>query len=124
MGGILALSRAMGDFSLKKSLQSDYDPVSGAVCALPDVKVGYLSPGSHATAVIACDGIWDVLKSHEAIQIAENALSSSSSSSKKSRKNMHPAHQIVLAAFEKKSTDNLTCLVVRLFPRLETKKKS
>jgi serine/threonine protein phosphatase PrpC len=106
VGGILALSRAMGDYSLKKSLRLPYDPVSGAVCALPDVQVGYISPVSFATAVLACDGIWDVLSSQEAVEIAELALQSGE----------NPADKLVHVAFQKLSSDNLTCLVVRLHP--------
>jgi serine/threonine protein phosphatase PrpC len=106
VGGILALSRAMGDFSLKGSLRLPYDPVSGAVCALPDVQVGYISPISFATAVLACDGIWDVMSSEEAVDVAEQALLRSE----------NPAEKLVHVAFQKLSSDNLTCLVVRLHP--------
>lgn len=108
VGGILALSRAMGDFSLKTSLRSKYDPVNGAVCAMPDVQVGYINPTSFATAVLACDGIWDVMSSQEAAETAEQALAA----------NENPAEKLVHVAFQKQSSDNLTCLVIRLHPRL------
>jgi len=106
VGGILALSRAMGDFSLKKSLRLPYDPVNGAVCALPDVQVGHISPNSFASIILGCDGLWDVMSSEEAIQIAETALDNKE----------NPAEKLVHVAFAKMSSDNLTCLFVRLHP--------
>lgn len=112
VGGILALSRAMGDFSLKGSLRLPYDPVAGAVCALPDVQVGYISPLSAATALLCCDGVWDVMTSEEAVNVAEAALAA----------NQNPAEKLVHTAFQKMSSDNLTCLVVRLHPALRAPK--
>ena len=112
VGGILALSRAMGDFSLKTSIKQGggYDPVSGAVCALPDVQVGYINPVSFATVVLACDGIWDVMTSEEAVDVVEQSLARAE----------NPAEKLVHTAFQKLSSDNLTCLVVRLHPALST----
>jgi protein phosphatase 1L len=106
VGGILALSRALGDFTLKKSLHLPYDPVFGAVCALPDVQVGYIGPQSFAVAVLACDGIWDVMSSTEGVECAQQAL----------EKGQNPAAKLVQVAFEKGSTDNLTCLIIKFFP--------
>lgn len=106
VGGILALSRALGDFTLKGSLRLAFDPVNGAVCALPDVQVGYVAPAQFATAILGCDGIWDVMSSQEAIDVADAALANKE----------NPADKLVHVAFQKLSSDNLTCLVVRLHP--------
>lgn len=39
VNGVLALSRAFGDFEFKYNNKSPYDPVNGVVIAVPDVKV-------------------------------------------------------------------------------------
>jgi protein phosphatase PTC2/3 len=109
VGGILALSRAMGDFSLKHTQTESYNPVGGAVCAVPDVQVGHLSPTAGATAILACDGIWDVMKSKEAIGVVESTIAGASKT--------NPAEFLVQTAFQKGSSDNLTALVVHLHPQ-------
>jgi len=117
VGGMLAMSRAMGDFPLKKSKTLAYDPVSGAVCAFPDVYVGKVHR-SGGTMVLACDGIWDVLSSSDVIQHAKERYGSYKSggavTKDKGKAVDNPAKSLVRLAYSKGSTDNMTALVVVL----------
>lgn len=114
VGGILAMSRAMGDFPLKKSSTLPYDPVSGPVCAFPDVYVGKVHK-SGGTLVLACDGIYDVLPSATVIQHAKMSYNTYRAGGGSSNKKMdNPAKSLVHLAYNKGSTDNMTALVVIL----------
>ena len=75
--GELALSRALGDFSLKefynkKTHNWEYDPIKGKVSAVPDVRFMKLKTsierGQAYRIVLACDGLWDVMSEK---QVAE-----------------------------------------------------
>lgn len=57
VNGILAVARAFGDFQLEPF-----------ITAAPDVFHTNIS-GDEEYIVIACDGLWDVLKDHEVVQI-------------------------------------------------------
>jgi serine/threonine protein phosphatase PrpC len=105
VGGILALSRALGDFSLKSCQHIKFDPVNGAVNSLPDVQIGFLNPSVPTTIVLACDGVWDVMSSRAAIELAEASLKNPSIK--------NPAEHMVNTAYQKQSTDNLTCLIIK-----------
>jgi protein phosphatase 1L len=98
--GILAMSRALGDPSLKPFVTSE-----------PRVTEGLLGK-ENDVAVIACDGVWDVLKPGEVIVLA--------------RREPDPrkaAETIVARALEAGTTDNVTVVVLDLkgytatFPR-------
>lgn len=108
VGGILALSRAMGDFSLKKCGGCPYDPVKGAVCAVADIQVGRIDPEVGASVILACDGIWDVMSSRDAVRVVESCLHSSKKTA------CNPAEALVYKAFRDQSSDNLTCLVIKI----------
>jgi serine/threonine protein phosphatase PrpC len=112
VAGILAMTRAMGDFSLKtlpqrnSSGRSMWDPVLGAVSALPDVQVGVLGFQGPALAVLACDGVWDVMESAEALAHVRASLA----------ERTQPATDLVNEAFARGSSDNITALVLH-FPK-------
>ncbi|XP_065073588.1 probable protein phosphatase 2C T23F11.1 [Ochlerotatus camptorhynchus] len=65
VNGYLALSRALGDFSLKRN--GDKLPEEQVVTAYPDVEERAVSEGFEFM-VIACDGIWDVLPSQSVME--------------------------------------------------------
>jgi serine/threonine protein phosphatase PrpC len=121
VGGMLAMSRAMGDFPLKKNNSVAYDPVAGAVCAFPDVYVGKVHR-SGGTMVLACDGIWDVLSSSAVIQHAKQSYdtyrTAGAGNTNTNKKLDNPAKSLVHLAYNKGSTDNMTALVVVLPPSL------
>lgn len=68
VNGYLALSRALGDFSLKKN--SDKLPEEQVVTAYPDVEERQISE-DWDFLVIACDGIWDVLPSQSVLEFVQ-----------------------------------------------------
>ena len=67
--GMLAVSRAFGDFMFKEAT----NPRENAVSAFPDVTV---TPRTDKCefVVLACDGLWDVKKSSEAVEYFHNQL--------------------------------------------------
>lgn len=60
MNGILALSRALGDFEYKSN--TNLKAKDQAVSALPDVKVVPITADTEFV-LLACDGVWDVKES-------------------------------------------------------------
>ena len=99
LGGILAVSRGLGDFDLKKK---------GLICEphitkrLIDQNVNY--------CILASDGVWDVLSLDEVAKIAHN------------NKIDYLANIIVEAALDRGSEDNISCIVIELNKRLHLKK--
>lgn len=94
--GILAMSRALGDASLKPFVTAEPRLVEGLLGRENDI------------AVLACDGVWDVLDPGEVI-----ALARAEDDPKKG------AESIVARALEAGSSDNITALVLDL--RLHTR---
>ncbi|SGY17697.1 BQ5605_C015g07862 [Microbotryum silenes-dioicae] len=64
VNGNLALSRALGDFEFKQG--ANLEPEHQIVTADPDINI-HTHTEEDEFLVIACDGIWDVLKSQEVI---------------------------------------------------------
>ncbi len=89
--GSLAMSRALGDFPLKPF-----------VTAEPRIAEGFLGRADDL-AVVACDGIWDVLTSEEAVATARAANDP-----------QEAADLLQARATELGSTDNITVIVVDL----------
>jgi serine/threonine protein phosphatase PrpC len=89
--GMLSMSRSLGDAPLKPF-----------VTAEPRIAEGLLGR-ENDVAVIACDGLWDVLTSEEAAAIARNATGPGDA-----------ARLLEAAAMERGSTDNITVIVLDL----------
>jgi protein phosphatase 1L len=89
--GILAMSRALGDPGLKPFVSPEPRVVEGLLGRENDV------------AVIACDGVWDVMTTEEAVGLARTADDPEQG-----------AAQIVRRALERGSTDNVTVIVLDL----------
>lgn len=93
----LALSRTVGDVPYK-----DQDT---GVIAEPDIKE-YELCDYDAFVILGCDGLWDVVTQQEAVQFCFDRLQKGESPNE-------VAFRLVLYAFEKGSTDNISvCLVV------------
>ena len=90
LNGILAISRGLGDFDLKKKGLSCEPSITKK---LIDHNINY--------CVLASDGVWDVLSPDEVSNII-----------KKSAKFEESAKDIVKEAMEKGSEDNISCIVV------------
>ena len=89
--GILAMSRALGDSGLKPYISSE-----------PRIVEGY--PGNENDyAVLACDGVWDVLTPDEVIKIVRIAIDPWKASEEISKR-----------ALDNGSTDNITVIVLDL----------
>lgn len=63
MNGIIAISRAIGDWEYKNP---QFKPEDNMVTAVPEIQVEQLRP-DHDFLIIACDGIWDCLTSQQAV---------------------------------------------------------
>lgn len=65
VNGMLALSRALGDFDYKKN--ANLSARDQAVTAFPEIKSMQITPGDTEFLLLACDGIWDVMSSQVAV---------------------------------------------------------
>ena len=98
LGGILAVTRGLGDFDLKtKGLISEPHIVKKLI----DHNLNY--------CVLASDGVWDVLKPEEVAKITQN------------RNVNELAKTIVETAIDRGSEDNISCIVIELNKRLSLK---
>ncbi|KAH3742480.1 protein phosphatase family protein [Pelomyxa schiedti] len=89
--GELALSRALGDCAYKPTIS-----------AVPDISVIQLQP-TDKYLILACDGVWDVISSQEAVNIIRNRENA-----------IDAATTLRDTAFLQGSTDNLSTIVFRL----------
>ncbi len=89
--GVLAMSRSLGDAGLKPF-----------VTAEPRIAQGFLGRGNDV-AVIACDGLWDVMTSEEAVRMARHAGGADDA-----------ARALEREALERGSSDNITVVVLDL----------
>lgn len=89
--GVLAISRALGDACLKPYVSAEPRISEGTLGAENDV------------AVLACDGVWDVLSPDEVIEEARRQIDP--------RKG---AQEIARMALDKGSMDNITVIVLGL----------
>ncbi|CAF3511255.1 unnamed protein product [Fusarium graminearum] len=92
VNGVLAVTRALGDAYMKK-----------LVTGHPYTTETVIQPDSDEFIIIACDGIWDVCSDQEAVDLVRNVNDPISASK-----------QLVDYALNRFSTDNLSCMVVRL----------
>lgn len=72
VNGNLAVSRAIGDLQFKCS--TTLPPQDQIVTACPDISQTTILP-EHEFIIIACDGIWDVQTSQQAVDFVSNCFS-------------------------------------------------
>jgi len=96
LAGILSVTRAFGDLDMKPYLIAD-----------PHMKKVTLTPDDDVL-VLACDGLWDVVTFQECADIINKEMKEG----QKSASTM--ANVLVQTALEKKSTDNISVLVILL----------
>jgi serine/threonine protein phosphatase PrpC len=99
--GRLAVTRAIGDLSLKRGAGEQY-----LVTAEPEVFELPLS-STDEFLIVACDGIWDVMESQEAVDFVRHELVRGATCEA-------AAKALAKRAFELGSADNLTAVVVVL----------
>ena len=100
--GILAISRSFGDHSYKRY-----------ITVLPYVNKVELTESAEF-AVLACDGVFDVLQDEDVCRIVKEEVAASGTAEK-------CAERIVQEAVDRGSTDNITAIVVGLKPIAEWK---
>ncbi|MCL4123992.1 UNVERIFIED_CONTAM: hypothetical protein GTU68_003088 [Idotea baltica] len=96
VAGILATSRALGDFPLK-------DPRK-LITAEPDVLTFSLKDHKAHFVILATDGLWDVMSNEEAVAFVRSHIHERDFGSR----------SLVLHAYDKGSTDNITALIINL----------
>ncbi|XP_032834451.1 protein phosphatase 1L isoform X2 [Petromyzon marinus] len=95
--GVLAMSRSLGDFPLKRM---------GVVTAEPDVTAVDLSLVRPRFLLLASDGLWDAFGSQEAVAFVSERLGEPHLGAK----------SVALQAFYRGCPDNITVVVVRYRP--------
>jgi len=101
-GGHLSVSRGLGDFEHKLPTLA---PDKQAVTAEPEMVDIALSDGDEFV-LLACDGIWDVMSSQEAVDFVRAQLKTGTALSECSA-------ALLKKCFDLGSTDNMTALVFR-----------
>lgn len=103
--GDLAVSRAMADFSYKQ--RDDLRPDEQKVSVYPDIKV-HQREKTDEVLILACDGVWDVYASSEAVQLICELYSCGETDS------MMLAEELVDMSLNKGSRDNISAVIVKL----------
>jgi protein phosphatase 2C family protein 2/3 len=115
LNGCVSVSRALGDWQLccanKLPLKThpENGHPSGPLTAEPDVRVHALTEEDEFV-ILACDGLWDVLSSQGAVELARQVL----------RQHNDPARlaaELAKEALRRHSGDNVTCVVVCFSPQ-------
>lgn len=116
VNGVLGISRALGDRDLNKCISAE-----PAIVSVP------LDPRHHRLLILACDGIWDVLTSQQALTlvgkyleeqkailhtVAERAIANETTTERGHTILALAARALIDAAYERGSHDNLSALVI------------
>lgn len=102
--GDLAVSRALGDFGYKNS---SLEPKHQKISPHPDIEVHERTPEDDVL-LLACDGLWDVMSSTEAVNTVREIYRSGESNA------LLIAEEMVDLALNKGSKDNISAVVVIL----------
>ena len=99
VNGVLAITRAFGDVAFK-----DPNQKNGIVISTPDIYSETITPMTEF-AILASDGLWDVIPPQAAVNFVRKKLSS--------RVDLHEvAKSLALEAIAQGSIDNVTVLVM------------
>ena len=108
--GVLAVSRAMGDADYKAAIPGGSG--GGTLIANPEIVHERLG-SCDEFIIIACDGVWDVLSSQQAVDCVRRALFNTEGDAARA------ARVLIDKALARGSTDNCSAIVVCLNPVLE-----
>ncbi|CAI6354302.1 unnamed protein product [Macrosiphum euphorbiae] len=97
VAGVLATSRALGDYPLKEKQ---------FVIANPDVLTFDLSHHDPQFIILASDGLWDTFTNEEAIECIKRHIDDS----------FYGAQYLTIQSFNRGSLDNITVLVIKFPP--------
>ena len=117
VNGILALSRALGDFEYKNN--TSLKAKDQAVSAFPDIKTVPITTDTEFV-LLACDGVWDVKESHEGIAFFHNKVYKNHA--KPTLKQLEQGMEALLddccakdlASSEGLGCDNITAIIVEI----------
>jgi protein phosphatase 1L len=102
-GGFVKWKRVDGSLDMARSVGDiDHPSVSAKPC-IRKFELNKLDPKKKNILILATDGLWDVIGSHEAIQLCQNGKSGK-----------EKAAELVSAAYINGSTDNTTVMVIQL----------
>ena len=103
--GILATSRALGDFPLKDK---------NLITCEPDILSFRLKKLDSEFAILASDGLWDTHSNEEAAQFIKSQLKNSNLDNRASRRQNieDAAKSLAMDSYRKGSTDNVTVIVL------------
>jgi len=112
VNGSLAVSRAFGDYRYKN--KENLKPEEQSVIAFPEVKQEKFDISNELNIlVLACDGLWDVMKNEEVIEYINKKLQEKEEKEENEEKLEKIAKDIVTYAIQdRKSQDNVTCIIV------------
>jgi len=96
VGGVLAVSRSFGD--------SEFKVDKSFVISVPHVSVTDMTENDEFL-IVACDGLWDVVSYKDAVDFVSN-------SRYYNRTPLQAAENLVREALDRKTMDNVTCVVV------------
>jgi len=102
----IAVSRAIGDIFFKHTDYTKHKP--SGLSAQPDI-VSYQLNDQDEFAVLACDGLWDVMTHQEVVDFVLPRL-------KEKNDPQGCSEQLVAEAYERGSQDNITALIVTFKP--------
>lgn len=107
----LAMTRAFGDFSLKRKFEhgkpGKFTTTDGVVISTPQVLYFKLDEGKPCQAVVACDGLWDVMSNERVAHALTHEKDIVDGK-------MEPCTYLRNRALRKGSTDNLSIVIVTL----------
>lgn len=113
VNGMLAMSRALGDFSYK--MDPNLSDAEQLVIAFPDIAVHERNYAEDEVLVLACDGVWDVVTNEEAISFVTSLLNGTSEKGAGApASSLACAEALIDWALERESSDNISAIVVKL----------
>jgi len=103
--GDLAVSRALGDFGYKD--RPDLPQDAQKVSCYPDIKI-HERTNKDDVLLLACDGLWDVMSTSEAVTVVRELYESGETSVERM------AEELLDLSLLKGSKDNISALLVKL----------
>lgn len=103
VAGILATSRALGDYILKDKK---------FITAEPDVISFDLSEHQPQFIILASDGLWDTFSNEDAVKFVLDTITSLKKKGKTENMAHEAARQLTLEAYRRLSLDNITVVIV------------
>ena len=101
--GILATSRAMGDFPLKDK---------NLINSEPDILSFRLKKLESEFAILASDGLWDTHSNEEAVKFIKSRLNDNKNKSSRKQQIENAAKSLAMDSYREGSTDNVTVIVL------------